>query len=95
MQRGPVEPNHPDYEALDLAIQMRALADSVISGNLCGLLFPAFIDHLQNDQGHESPHLIRQIATQVHSEFKRGNRYTPERVASILREHASRVEIGE
>jgi hypothetical protein len=80
-----------DHEAAD---DLRNLAEVVIDGRLCSLLFPVFVRGFQEDTGGEPSFWARKIAREVGAEHEAGMHSDPEEIACRLLSKADELESG-
>ena len=80
-----------DHEAAD---DLRGLAEAVIDGRLCSLLFPVFVRGFQEDTGGEPSYWAREIARQVGAELEAGIHAKPEEIARRLLSKADELDSG-
>ena len=77
------------------AVELMALATVAVAHDLCSRLFPDVIENIQRDTGHEPGAAAREMAAMFKTARSRGNHYTPEQVAKILRGRAAQIQRGE
>jgi dihydroxyacetone kinase len=86
--------NPPPGDGEDIVMLM-GLAALAEQRGLSSRVFPNAIEQFQKDTGHELSFTARQMAAMIKHMHNRGNRYTPEQVAKLLRGRAAKIMRGE